>query len=631
MGVGQCEKCWGTVWLVLGIALLLTLSGCSSGGGTVTYQLEIQINPSDGGIVERNPEKLRYATGSSVELTAIPSQGWQFSHWDGDASGSELQVTIPMTNHRHIIAVFVTTTETPEHIVTFSVLAGDGNLTATADGDVIQSGSAIEEGTEVVFAAEPATGYEVKEWVINGTVQNAGSLTYTVPALSFAVEVQVRFEPIAGKFAGGTGTSEDPFLIATAAHLNNVRNYLDGYFRVIAPLELSSYGEGEGWLPIGGPILIQAFSGTFDGGDFYISDLWINRAQTDKMGLFGFVQNATIHNVVLKDAQIVGGNDVGSLVGHAITSSFSTCSVEGDSSIQGTQRVGGLIGFMGGGTVPGSSVAGTVKGKAYVGGFIGSHQYGTITYSRSTASVTTVHEPAYIGGFVGYNFEAVINDCLATGTLDLTSVLEPKQVGGFVGWTYGNTALVERCYAEGDVLGNTLGAGYGSEGFGGFAGYAGGTIRQCYASGEVLAWEKAGGFAGVGVGLIEDCSASGKTNATSRYSGGFVGIHSMGDIRRCLSTGLVPAGSYRGGFFGSKNSSATITNSYFDKETAAGYLAEQNQLARSTSQLQVGTPGEYIKPDGTVDLAESAVNLMYPKWDTSIWNFGTTSDYPQPQ
>ena len=32
------------------------------------------------------------------------------------------------------------------------------------------------------------------------------------------------------EFAGGSGTEADPYLISTATHLNNVRNYPDKYF-----------------------------------------------------------------------------------------------------------------------------------------------------------------------------------------------------------------------------------------------------------------------------------------------------------------------------------------------------------------------------------------------------------------
>ena len=46
---------------------------------------------------------------------------------------------------------------------------------------------------------------------------------------------------IFAQFAGGSGTSADPYLVETAEHLNNVRNYLNNssvYFKQIADIDL---------------------------------------------------------------------------------------------------------------------------------------------------------------------------------------------------------------------------------------------------------------------------------------------------------------------------------------------------------------------------------------------------------
>jgi hypothetical protein len=67
-------------------------------------------------------------------------------------------------------------------------------------------------------------------------------LVFTMCQPVFAAETE---------FAGGSGTKEAPYLIATAAHLNNVRNHLDKHFRQIADLDLSGYKSGTGWAPIG--------------------------------------------------------------------------------------------------------------------------------------------------------------------------------------------------------------------------------------------------------------------------------------------------------------------------------------------------------------------------------------------
>lgn len=50
-------------------------------------------------------------------------------------------------------------------------------------------------------------------------------------------------------FAGGSGTLEDPWLIATAEQLDEVRHYQDKNFKLVNDIDLSSYGDGS-WVPI---------------------------------------------------------------------------------------------------------------------------------------------------------------------------------------------------------------------------------------------------------------------------------------------------------------------------------------------------------------------------------------------
>ena len=39
------------------------------------------------------------------------------------------------------------------------------------------------------------------------------------------------------EFAGGNGTEYAPYLISNKTHLNNVRNHLDAYFKIICNIE----------------------------------------------------------------------------------------------------------------------------------------------------------------------------------------------------------------------------------------------------------------------------------------------------------------------------------------------------------------------------------------------------------
>lgn len=70
----------------------------------VTFTLNTTINPSMGGSV--SPGGGTYNNDTQVTLNAVPSQGYQFDHWSGDASGTSSTVTISMNSNKGIIANF---------------------------------------------------------------------------------------------------------------------------------------------------------------------------------------------------------------------------------------------------------------------------------------------------------------------------------------------------------------------------------------------------------------------------------------------------------------------------------------------------------------------------------------------
>ena len=79
------------------------------------------------------------------------------------------------------------------------------------------------------------------------------------------------------QFSGGTGTVEDPYNIATAEDLNNIRYYLTSSFIQTADIDLgvAPWNEGEGWDPIGNydPFdSSKSFSGNYNGNKFIINN-----------------------------------------------------------------------------------------------------------------------------------------------------------------------------------------------------------------------------------------------------------------------------------------------------------------------------------------------------------------------
>lgn len=119
-------------------------------------------------------------------------------------------------------------------------------------------------------------------------------------------------------FAGGDGSKENPYQIATAAQLNAVRNHMDSHFVLINDIDLSKYN----WEPIGGIKDVEAkdgYRGTFDGQNHAISGLTIcynienNSIDKDETYFFGLFSNvdylSIIKNVVFHGVNIRINND----------------------------------------------------------------------------------------------------------------------------------------------------------------------------------------------------------------------------------------------------------------------------------------------------------------------------------
>ncbi|QOJ27553.1 MAG: T9SS type A sorting domain-containing protein [Ignavibacteriales bacterium] len=252
---------------------------------------------------------------------------------------------------------------------------------------------------------------------------------FLASALFFAAAITVS----AQSFAGGDGTSGNPYQVATAAHLNNVRDYRTSHFIQTADIDLSHetgnsggayWNGGLGWNPIGATEA-TSFLGSYNGQGYSITGLTINRPGQHYIGLFAYVGDdivtPVISNVKLVSVSITSNWVCGALAGKITKATISKCSSTG--SVTGVEYMGGLIGW-----APSNS---------------------TISESYSTCTVTTTG--LYTGGFIGFSgSNNTITNCYATGSVTSTS----GQTGGFAGRIV-STNLVN-CYSTGAVSGSSL-------------------------------------------------------------------------------------------------------------------------------------------------------------------------------
>ena len=234
--------------------------------------------------------------------------------------------------------------------------------------------------------------------------------------------------------------------IAEAEQLRYVTLDMQGDYVLTRDIDASDteyWNSGAGFNPIGNDS--TKFTGQLDGRGFAVRDLFINRSSTENVGMFGYIQNATIKNIGLIGGTIVGGNYTGGLVGQADVFSLIT-SAYNKGNVNGRNFVGGLAGLIdSGSTIENSYATDDVTGEFVVGGLVGSvFGGGIVKTSFATGDVTAASNGA--GGLVGsIQVNGRVFNAYATG-----SVTGDNNVGGFAGSSEGG---ITNAYSEGFVTG----------------------------------------------------------------------------------------------------------------------------------------------------------------------------------
>lgn len=265
----------------------------------------------------------------------------------------------------------------------------------------------------------------------------------------------------------GDGTMENPFQIGTLENLvwlSRSPLHWDKHYVQTADIDLLPFHtEGWNWSYDFSPIGNQkrSFTGKYNGQDFTIDNLIIERDIWTNIGLFGVVESADIRNLNLANAQVNGKKSTGILVGQAAgVTSIYNCHVSG--VVNGLwKEIGGAVGTSYS-TVWECSSSVNVNGLTSVGGLVG--QTIGMAYVFKSFATGTVVGFGNVGGLVGTNQQSQIAQCYASGSVSGESV-----VGGLVGLNSTNS-LVSNCYAAGPVSTTE---------------YGGGLIGRCSVSGNV--------------------------------------------------------------------------------------------------------------------------------------------------
>lgn len=477
----------------------------------------------------------------------------------------------------------------------------------------------IGEGTWNDWPCNNTTGYVVEY----GTNEE---LPPEVPSKDVAITVTP------AEFGGGDGSAEHPYQVTDCERLQSLNQNLSAHYVLTHDIDCTDtpdWNGGKGFVPIGyaGDDEDYPFTGTLDGAGYKIDGLTIIRADEsygqggddeERVGLIGLSDGATIKDVHLTDAMIKGFRYVGGLIGYMQGGTVEDSSVNlnitltsGDCNdhcvwARYGQYGGGLVGAADGGIISNSATAGPVKGSGtIIGGLVGGLWNGAVLEDSTSSSPVDGGEN--IGGAVGEAYQSTIRRVSASGrafaNLDEGISKWAVNAGGLLG--YGYQVTIERSRASGDVEAESLNAG-------GIAGQLNNsTITDAYATGNIESYNNVGGAVGdSGDSTLSRVYASGAVTGDSSV-GGLLGSSWTSTINDSFAAGAVDGrgSQYTGGIVG-YNGSITISHTYFDTATttqtncantgvvggcnaigAAGYFINKSHepFTRSGSEVWLGS------------------------------------------
>lgn len=378
-------------------------------------------------------------------VTAIPQDGWNYSvavnpgegyvvrykgYYDSQAIYARLYVVSEIAGTSGGIIGYTIKCQAP---FVFAPKFTESSLEFDADGNLTKELTFVNP-TNVTVKSYPdwckvqatAKGFNVTATPNYINAERSGIIEFenTEGSTSVSVKQKKSDNP---KFEAGNGTETEPYIIATAAQLDEVRNFPSACFELSKDIDLSSYlnSNSSGWTPI------KDFAGKFDGKKHTIKGLWISLSSISNVGLFANIQGssdnkrASVSNLFVNISKkgITGGSSVGGICGSLSYGNIENCMVTGD--IRGYQYVGGIVGWN--------------DGKYYSSSII----------SQCASSGNITATKGYVGGILGYNDGSCsIKNCY--------SIANVKTEGSYSSSVYGIGYSAENCYFAGTISGTEM-------------------------------------------------------------------------------------------------------------------------------------------------------------------------------
>lgn len=429
-----------------------------------------------------------------------------------------------------------------------------------------------------------------------------GSLPISVFALGKEAAVQADSFPetqtaqeiwdgsVADSYAGGTGSSSDPYLISTGAQLARFASQVNSgaevwkVYQLTNDIYLNDVSNVEAWdttppqnqwTPIG--TSTNQFMGSFSGKGFCVYGLYISTSD-NYQGLFGVGQNnAGIFDVGVDKSYIKGGSHVAAVCGQKLRGDIS-----GNHDLYGCYS------------------GATVIGQDAVGGIVGSAPGDMFGYTfRNCHNTGSVTGKNLVGGIVGYCDSGTVSSCYNVG-----NITGNDRVGGIAGKTiYGSY-----CWNVGKVYGGNCVAGIIGEAP--FYGSSSSSISCSFNAGEISGRVHVAGIVGYSAVYsfmyntsISNCYNIGEIKGESNYVAGigprcfkdwFSESDDMCVFTNCYNTGNIvsPNARFKGPIFSNGTRGASKNLFYLTGSCGENYKNPYSQVAEKSAE-EMAT-GEFV-------------------------------------
>ena len=342
----------------------------------------------------------------------------------------------------------------------------DGMLVVTADSHGEDTYGALWDSRTAKYLIKKDDGngddfkitYEVKK----GTTYYIGAREYDGDAIVGEVTLNVKMisnqPPPTG--VTGNGTEAEPFILKTADHLAWFRDYVNtGKTSACAKIaddvdaidmstvchaaDAATNTKELSWDPIGNSD--NKYQGTFDGNGKTIRNLYINSTIRYK-GFFGYavdcrIKNITFDNAKVKTTDVYG---TGILAGAFEKGTIENIKILANCSVEGTENTGGIAGA-GAGNIINCENRAMVNGTNKVGGIVGNCYDNTISSCANYGAVTGTGYA--VGGMVGYFNSETMQNSANYGDISGDALL-----GNLIG--YANICNINNVLGVGNITAN---------------------------------------------------------------------------------------------------------------------------------------------------------------------------------